>query len=214
MRTKLTLTSAAALAVTLTLGACAGMPDNASLNSTKQPVVERSNFALDVSTGYEGIPLSEQQRVAAWFETIDLKYGDRVSVDDPTSNPGVREDLAALAGRYGLLIADGVPVTPGELGSNQARIVVSRSMASVPGCPDWSARSDMNYKNATSSNYGCATNSNWAAMVANPEDMIRGQQGTGETVILTSTKAIKAYRDQEPTGVEGLPETKTTEGDN
>jgi pilus assembly protein CpaD len=33
-----------------------------------------------------------------------------------------------------------------------ARIVVTRTSAQVPGCPDWSAKSDANFKNATSTN--------------------------------------------------------------
>ena len=52
-----------------------------------------------------------------------------------------------------------------------------------------------------------------AAMVANPEDLITGQKGTGETVVSTSTKAIKAYRDLAPTGATGgLAEVNTQEG--
>ena len=67
----------------------------------------------------------------------------------------------------------------------------------------------MNYNNATSSNYGCSVNSNIAAMVANPEDLIRGQRGTGETVVMSSTKAIDSYREQAPTGEQGLAEPQT-----
>ena len=214
MPNKLTIMSATALAMSLALAGCESMPDNSSLYSTKQPVVERSTFVLDVATDYDGIPVGEQQRIAAWFDAMQLAYGDRVSLDDPAGSLGARDDLAELAGRYGLLLADGAPVTAGTPAPGQARIVISRSLASVPGCPDWSARSDANYNNATSSNYGCAINSNWAAMVANPEDLIKGQEGTGDTVILTSTKAIQAYRQLPPTGLEGLPETDTKEGDN
>ena len=38
-----------------------------------------------------------------------------------------------------------------------------------------------------------------------------GQQGTGETVILSSNKAIDSYRDQAPTGAGGLAEVNTKE---
>ena len=66
--------------------------------------------------------------------------------------------------------------------------------------------------NATSSNYGCATNANFAAMVANPEDLITGQKGSGETVVMSSTKAIDSYREQKPTGEDGLKESATSSG--
>jgi pilus assembly protein CpaD len=84
----------------------------------------------------------------------------------------------------------------------------------VPGCPDWSAKSGINYNNATYPNYGCAVNSNLAAMVADAEDLIQGKQGTGETVVLTSTKAIDSYREKEPTGTAGLKASSTQGGGN
>ena len=208
------LAASLTVSLSLILGACGGMPsDNRTLYSARQPVVERTNFTFDASTYGDGLPVSEQQRIADWFDAMDLGYGDRVSLDDPSLNPGVKEDLASLAGRHGVLITEGSPVTTGYITSGKARIIVTRSTASVPGCPDWSANSEYNPMNATYPGYGCAVNGNLAAMVANPEDLITGQKGTGETVVSTSTKAIKAYRDQAPTGADGtLSEVSTQEG--
>ena len=203
-----------ALSMGVLLAGCMGgsAGENRSLYSVRQPVVERSNFTMDVAGNYDGVPLADQQRLAAWFESLSLNYGDRVAIDDPSANPGVRKDIAALAGRYGLLLAEGAPVTAGFVDPGRVRVVVTRTTASVPGCPDWSANSDVNYSNGTSPNFGCATNGNLAAMVANPEDLINGQRGTGETTVVTSTKAIKAYREADPTGKDGLPAAQTDEG--
>ena len=214
MRNDLTRKTAVALALSLSLGlgACGGMPDNRSLYSTKQPVVERTHYTFDVATSGDSLPVSEQRRLNGWFDTMELRYGDRISVDDPANSPGVRAAVANLAGRYGIIVADGAPPTEGYVAPGQARVVISRTLASVPGCPDWSAKSDINYNNATYPNYGCAVNSNMAAMVANPEDLVRGQQGTGETVILSSNKAIDTYREKPPTGTQGLANVSSTEG--
>jgi pilus assembly protein CpaD len=46
----------------------------------------------------------------------------------------------------------------------------------VPSCPDWSTTHENNYNAGNHSNHGCATNSNLAAMVADPEDLIRGRE--------------------------------------
>ncbi|MEE4206178.1 MAG: CpaD family pilus assembly protein [Erythrobacter sp.] len=194
---------ALALSLGLVLGGCA-MPTNQTLYSVKQPVVERTNFTLDVNTTSAGLPISEQQRLNGWFEAMDLGYGDRVSIENPSANPAVANAINDLAGRYGLIVSETAPTTEGMLSPGQARVVITRSEATVPGCPDWSKASDSNFFNATSPNFGCATNTNIAAMVADPQDLLEGKEGDSETVIQTSNKAIGALRDAPPTGAQGL----------
>jgi pilus assembly protein CpaD len=82
--------------------------------------------------------------------------------------------------------------------------MVTRTTASVPGCPDWHQKSDLTVTNRTSSNYGCAVNSNLAAMVADKEHLVRGATGSGETVVMSSTKAIDSFRKAPPSGEAGL----------
>lgn len=207
------IAGALALTTALAVSACSGPAwDNASLNSVRQPVVQRTSYTLDVATSYDGLPVPEQQRLAGWFDAMDLRYGDRVSVEDPVAGSGTRASVAAIAARHGLLLADGAPVTAGHLQPGQARVIITRSTASVPNCPNWERKSDTNYANATSPGYGCAVNGNLAAMVANPEDLITGQKGTGETVIMSSTKAIETYRDKANTGAGELKAAPTSGG--
>jgi pilus assembly protein CpaD len=188
--------AAIALSLGLVLAGCGSLPTNRSLDSVHQPVVERINYTLDVTTGASGLSLPEQRRLSGWFEAMDLKYGDRISIDDPVNNEATRNGVQALASRYGLLIGKDAPVTPGYVNAGKARIIISRMKATVPGCPDWSTKSDFNPNNATSSNYGCATNSNIAAMVANPEHLIKGEKGLSDTTVMSSTKAINSYREK------------------
>jgi len=205
--------SAAAVAIALSLGvslsACADHPNNRTLYSVKQPVVERANYTIDLAAGAGGLVVTEQQRLAAWFETMDLRYGDRIAIDGALASDAVREDIAAIAGRHGLLLSDGAPVTQGYVDPGNVRVVVTRSRAHVPGCPDWSDRYGGTLGNNTSDDYGCAVNTNIAAMVADPEHLLHGAEGTGETVVMSSTKAIETYRAQEPTGKAGLPEVSS-----
>ncbi len=207
--TKSKLAGALAVTLGLTLGACQTMPDNRMLSSVNQPVVERTNYALDVSTNRDGLAISEQRRLADWFETMDLRYGDRVSIDDPMASRATFEAINEIAGRSGILVSEGAPVTEGFVEPGQVRVVITRSAATVPGCPNWSVKSELNYTNGTSPGYGCAVNGNFAAMIANPEDLIAGQTGTGETVVMSSTKAIDSYRGQVPTGNGGLTASST-----
>jgi pilus assembly protein CpaD len=208
--------SAAALALSLGLAltACNQAPVNSSLNSVKQPVLERSNFTFDVAAGAGGLPVPEQQRLDNWFESLGLKYGDRVALDGAAGNDALRDDVAEIAARRGLLLADGAPVTSGFVQPGSARVVVTRTTASVPGCPDWQDHFASNLENATTDGFGCAINSNFAAMVADPEHLLHGAEGSGETVVMSSTKAIESYREQEVTGSDGLPAVSTQSGGN
>lgn len=204
--------AALALSMGFALAGCGGMPGNRTLESIHQPVVSHNNFVLDLSTGAGGLSLPEQRRLAGWFDAMNLRYGDKVSIDDPLMSDATRNDVEAVAGRYGLLVGGEAPVTPGHVDSGMARVIITRAVATVPHCPDWSANSDANLKNATSSNYGCATNSNLAAMVANPDHLIKGDSSTGQTVVMSSTKAIEMYREQKPTGEKGLKQNNTNSG--
>ena len=200
IRSNAAVTAAIALALGLTLSACGDMPNNRTLYSVKQPVVERNNYTLDLAAGGDGLAVPERQRLSEWFETMKLGYGDRVAIDGTVAGEAVREDIAAIAARHGILLSEGAPVTEGFVEPGSVRVVVTRSRAYVPGCPDWSDRLASNLTNSTSDDYGCSVNSNLAAMIADPEHLLKGAEGTGETVVMSSTKAIVTYRAAAPTG--------------
>jgi pilus assembly protein CpaD len=199
----------------LPLAACnsPAADSNRGLESVHQPVVQRNNFVFDVSTlPGGGLAVSEQRRLRGWLEALDLGYGDRISVDDPVDSEQTRAAVEGVAGRFGILLADIAPVTEGEISAGTARVVVMRTEASVPGCPDWSARIDNKLSNATSPGYGCAVNGNMAAMVAYQEDLVRGARGAGTTVIMSNNKAIEAFRAKPATGADELKTVSSKSG--
>jgi len=188
--------AALALSLGLALSACGGMAANPGLESVHQPVVDKTNYVLDVTTGPGGLSLPEQRRLAGWFDAMKLRYGDKVYIDDPLASGATRSAVEGVASRYGMLLSDGAPVTQGYVNAGAARVIVVRSSASVPGCPDWRDNSDTNFVNGTSHGYGCAVNGNLAAMVADPSHLVHGATGSGETVVMSSNKAIDAYRER------------------
>ena len=212
IRSKPAVAAAIALSLGFGLSACGDTPNNRSLYSVKQPVVERNNYALDLAAGAGGVTVPEQQRLAEWFETMNVRYGDRVSIDGTVASDAVREDVAAIAARHGLLLSEGAPVTNGYVDPGIVRVVVTRTRAYVPGCPDWTDRMASNLDNSTSDGFGCAVNSNLAAMVADPEHLLHGAEGSSETVVMSSTKAIQTYRAADPTGKAGLPAVSSQSG--
>jgi pilus assembly protein CpaD len=213
IRMNRTAGAAIALSLGLVLSACTTngtVPElNRSLDSVRQPVVDQQTYALDLAATSSGLPVSEQRRLADWFESMNLRYGDRIGIDDAMASAGVRGDVAKIAGRYGLLIGDGAPVTQGFIDPGKVRVVVTRSRAYVPGCPDWSEHVAEYGNNTTAPGFGCAINGNLAAMIADPQQLLHGAAGTGDTVIMSSTKAIQTYREAKPTGAEGLPEVSS-----
>jgi len=205
-------TGALVLAAAVALSACSTQPENRSLNSVHQPVVERNSFVFDVETlPGGGLSVPEQRRLAGWFESLELKYGDRISVDDPLMAKATIASVEAVAARWGLIVdSRAAPVTAGYVAAGATRIVVTRTTASVPGCPDWTQKSDFSMTNRTTSNFGCAVNSNLAAMVADKEHLVQGATGTGETVVMSGTKAIDSFRNARPTGEQGLKNNTTS----
>ena len=209
-------TFAAVVALGLASSACTqhrgelSATHNPSLYSVHQPIVQRTDFVLDLQTSGDSVAPSELQRLDAWFQTIDASYGDRIAIDEPRGyeSVGVRSDVARVAARYGLLLSDGAPLLNGNVPPGMVRVIASRATASVPGCPDWRVdpiESDVR----TSTNFGCATNSNLAAMIANPDDLIVGQDTSGRDAAGVAGRAIRVYRDRTPTGTQPLPSTTT-----
>lgn len=209
------LSLAALLALSGALSACNGVGEtvtsasNRSLYSENQPVVERTDYVLDLSSGSDRLPASEKARLADWFDTLGLGYGDHIWVEEAFGATPNRDDVARVAAEYGLLLDAGAPLTTGSVQPGSVRVIVGRSTASVPGCPNWERKPAG--PSGTSSNYGCATNSNLAAMIADPSDLVLGQAGSVSDTA-TGTKAIKIYRETAPTGTKGLEAVSSRSG--
>ena len=206
----------ALLAVGIAVTACGPVDDrltpanNPTITSVNQPVVQRTDYVLDLNATGSGLAEAERRRLDDWFASLRLGYGDRLWVDEAGyGDAGSRSDIAAVASRYGVLLSDGAPVTAGSVQPGSVRVIVSRSTASVPGCPIWEDP-QINDVGKTSSNYGCATNSNLAAMIADPNDLVLGQVGSdrnGET----GAKAVGNYVRRVPSGTKGTVKAESTQ---
>lgn len=202
------------LAIVLLASAVAGCaykpgPDpEAGLSPVNVPVVTRSDFVFDAAAPDGVLPPSEAARLEGWFSGLGLSYGDAVYVDGAYAD-AARAQVADIAGRYGLLVRPGAPVTPGAVGPGAVRVVVSRTVASVPGCPNWERPASPNYNNKMLPGFGCSVNGNLAAMVANPEDLVHGREGSGVIDTATAAKAVNVYRTTPPTGTKGLSDIST-----
>jgi pilus assembly protein CpaD len=177
------------------------------LAALNEPVVTRADYVFDAAAPGGTLPATEAARLDGWFRGLELGYGDVISVDGVDAG-AARGDVARVAGRYGLLVSDGAPLTPGAVPPGAVRVVVTRTRASVPDCPNWSRGSVPNYSNELMSNFGCGVNANLAAMVANPGDLISGREAATNDATV-SNKAIETYRTRKPAGLDGLEKTSS-----
>lgn len=192
-------------------GCGAGSMPNPQMASSKVPVVSQTMMTFDLGFAPGGSLSSEQRAsLAEWFDSIGVSYGDRVSIDDPHSGAAMRRSaVGELLAKHGLLLSDTVPVTNGSVGAGSARVVVLRASAMVPACPDWSRASNPELEASTMSNFGCATVSALAAMVADPNDLVSGKSHTG-TDALTTVKSIETYRTKAGTATQNVKSTVGT----
>ncbi len=204
------LTALTLIAASTALSACGTA--NRSMESVHQPVVARADYVYDLpAPTSDSLSENEAARLAGWFDSVKLRYGDRVSVDAPGDYGSARNAVGAVVARYGLLVDAQAPVTQGDIASGSIRVIISRMTASVPNCPDWSRPASPEYGGNTISNYGCAINSNLAAMVADPQDLIRGREGPATSDAQSAGKAIRTYRSTAPSGAGGL-KTQSSKG--
>ena len=199
MRSKLLL-----IALCSAVAACntPDIPDK-GVASVNVPVVTTAVYVVDAAAPGGVLAPGESQKLDGWFQGLGLGYGDAVYVDSAAGETA-RRQVAAVAGRYGMLVSPGAPVTAGVIQPDTVRVVVSRRTAVVPGCPNWSVPAQPNYENRSMSNFGCGVNSNLAMMIANPEDLIHGREGAGVIDPTAAIKAVDFYRKQPPSGSKGL----------
>lgn len=206
--------SAALAGLALAAAACGPVTNgltpvsNPSLYTVNQPVVERTNYVLDLNGGYGGLGADERGRLGDWFEMLGLRYGDRVYVDQAGyADPDSRRAVAELAGRHGLLLSEGAPAQAGAVPPSGVRVIVARTTASVPGCPIWDDEM-VGAPERTSTNYGCATQSNLAAMIADPNDLVLGQTPNDVVDAAEMSKSVNVFRSRPPTGAGALKSEK------
>lgn len=189
MHAKFSVVALGALLVT----AC-NAPDSpaSGVSALHVPIVSQTAFVFDADAPGGMMSSSETERLDDWLASVNVGYGSSVYVDGPEGP--ARGQVAAVVGQYGLLLSEGAPVTPGVVPPGAVRVVVSRAVAAVPGCPDWHRQSEPDFNNKSMSNFGCGVNGALAAQVADANDLVRGTPDTQAGDGAHASKAITMYR--------------------
>jgi pilus assembly protein CpaD len=161
----------------------------------KQNKVEFVNLEYDVHfTPRSKTPAAgEADRLAAFLKQSTVGEGDTVTV--------VGAGTSSLAAqRQAVVLADlkhrhvhAAPATDSGVAFDTVRVRVGRAVVTAPRCPDWSKPEASNSTNSPSSNFGCATESALALMVADPADLLRGKPG-GPADGAVLARGVEMYR--------------------
>ncbi|MFK3888304.1 CpaD family pilus assembly lipoprotein [Sphingomonas sp. NPDC079357] len=186
------------IAAAVPLGGCG---EYRGLETVHQPVVTQTDYALDLLAGPDGLAGGEAQRLRGWLDVLAPAPGASIAIDDPSGSPAARTEIAAVATARGLRLGSNVLPQGQAPAPGTVRVVVTRSSASVPSCATPAPSATLvNFDAHTSGSFGCAINGTLAAMVADPNDLLRGKSDDGSATAFTAAKAIGVWRKAAPTG--------------
>lgn len=185
-----------ALGTSLLLGACSQQGYYTNGAELERNIVTMVRLAHPVSAEQDGaIDLSQDSlaNLESFTTTNEVGYGDVILFDQGADVPAGRIDaLAAWFLRQGVTVGENNGVFGAMPSAGSVMVYVERYTVTAPDCQRWSETSVSNPNNAPGQPFGCTSQSNLAAMVANPRDLVTGERAGANPD--ATRKAVKAYR--------------------
>jgi pilus assembly protein CpaD len=164
-----------ALGLTLLVGACMPVTGYSEAEAPKHLKLDSATTQFDArfAPGGGALSPSDAVRLRQLASSGAIGPSDRVTVA-VAGEPRLAEQrfasISSLLLHYGIVA---IP-QPVAVSANHALIEVTRTLVTLPPCPNWSKPSASDFGNQPSSNFGCATETNLGMMVANPSDLASG----------------------------------------
>lgn len=193
------------------------IPDDYRLT---HPIVLGENLAtLDVPVGPDTPYLTADMKgnIAAFGDTFMRSGGTAIAIVVPTGAANERAARAMAGQIAGVLRSLGIPpraidqrAYSAEPLANEApiRLAFARIEARTKPCGLWEDQSASSFENRHYGNYSCATQTNLAAMVSNPLDLIYPRRMTPADAERRST-VLGRYRTGDPTQTDLAREPKS-----
>lgn len=144
--------------------------------------------------------------LGAFLLSVKAGHGDIIMMDSASST--VRRDaVAAYLKKRGLVYAGEAPLGE-EPAHGTINLYVERYIVTPPACGRWPNEASNNTRNNTSSYFGCAVTSNLGMMVANPRDLIAGENGGNSTAAAVGALYTPTPQPTGPTmtfSIDGMP---------
>jgi pilus assembly protein CpaD len=210
----------AAVAAAALLGGCAGAwngAEDALSVAEEHPITVDSQvvtLTLDIDGAASGLSAVDKARVNA-FASAYLSGGHGpVTVTAPAGANAAAQNYAAEA-RKSLNEAgvnwsaiNGSSYIPSEGGPRQVLLTYVRYVATPSACGVWEGMKARDFANLRSPNFGCATQNNLAAMIADPRDLVQPADEAPADAP-ARIRGIKRYREGSKTSSETDPNIKT-----
>ncbi|HTO41985.1 MAG TPA: CpaD family pilus assembly protein [Rhizomicrobium sp.] len=194
-----------ALAAVLLAGSCAAPMNDGSITAdptANHPIsVAPDMRILRLSFAGDGLPSDDAQRFDRFVGDYLSRGDGSISIAAP-AGPGAGDAIRYFGER---LINLGVARSRILVGNRQAggdsRVEISyvAYVAHAGACGDWSKDLSESASNLPGPNFGCATQANLAAMVANPRDLEQ-PRSMGEPDAARRVTVIGKYQKGETTG--------------
>jgi pilus assembly protein CpaD len=197
-----------ALILTLGLGACAPVTSYTDAEAPKRIRLDVATTDIDLrfAPGGAALATADAARLRQLAASGGIGPSDRVIVA-ASGPPHLAEEragtVAALLLNYGIVA---IP-TAANTAANQGRLEVTRTLVTLPPCPNWSKPSSYDYGNQPSSNFGCATETDLGMMIASPSDLAGGLP-RGGVAAQPAAAAVNRYLNDKvtlPTANTALP---------
>ncbi len=163
-------------AAALTLAACQPtLTEWTASESPKTIDVQRLSGSLNLAVAGAALTADQAGQIDGFLSRQGNLFNLRVTL---ASRDGQADNLGAVEQ---FLIGRGVRpshITRGTMplsGAGNVEIVAEHYVSAPPSCPDWTHANILDGTNSNSSNFGCATASNLARMVADPRDLVVGR---------------------------------------
>ena len=128
--------------------------------------------------GAKTLTSAQSAGLANFLRANGISEGDSVTVEGAGASGLTAARRAAVVGELKRLGIDAASGTDTKLAADALRVHADHAVATVPVCPDWSKPEADEPNNTTSSNHGCATEANLAAMIVNSADLVKPKAST------------------------------------
>jgi pilus assembly protein CpaD len=183
------------VAVALVLGLTACVTDYTEVEAPKQLTLDNASTRTDVrfAPGSSQLLAGDAARLRALAAGRKIAPADRVtvSVAGGPALAGARfASIAAELLRH-RIVATELPLA--AVPANRAIVQTGRYLVTTPPCPNWSKNPPLDLTNVHASNFGCATATNFARMVASPADLAEGRP-LGLADAIPAAAAVQRYQ--------------------